>query len=294
MNEGPTSFDLGILSENRLLSQLDPREMEFLIGFSRVVRFDPEEVIFSKGDPGDSLYAILKGRVGIRTVSEDGKEILLNILEAGDVFGEIALLDGRERTASAVAMQSAELLRVGRAEFLPFLEEQPKLCLRLMNVLCERLRWTSDMIESTIFLDIPHRLAKRLLALVRDYGRETDVGIKLNMKLSQQDLANMLGVTRESVNKGIRSLQKEDAIVYEEGYIIILDTSFLESLVAGRLGETTQQLGTLMLFARLLTGRNCVSSFVSVPTAEGLSIYPNAVSCGKSGRVRVTSCFAPH
>lgn len=234
MNEYPTSFGLGILSKNRLLSQLDPHDMELLIGFSRVVRFGPEELIFNKGDPGDSLYAILKGRVGIKTVSEEGKEIFLNILEAGDVFGEIAFLDGRERTAGAVAMQPTELLRVGRAEFMPFLEEQPKLCLRLMNVLCERLRWTSDIIESTIFFDIPHRLAKRLLTLVKDYGRETDVGIRLNIKLSQEDLANMLGVTRESVNKGIRSLQKDGTIIYDEGYIIILDISFLESLVAGR------------------------------------------------------------
>lgn len=234
MSADLTSSDLDILSKNRLLSQLEPHELEVLIGFSRVMRFGPEEVIFNKGDPGDSLYAIINGRVGIKTVSEDGKEILLNVLEAGDVFGEIALLDGRERTAGAIALQTTELLRVGRADFIPFLEEHPKLCLRLMSVLCERLRWTSDIIESTIFLDIPRRLAKRLLALVKDYGCETDVGIKLNIKLSQESLANMLGVTRESVNKGIRSLQKEGTIIYDEGYIIILDISFLESLVAGR------------------------------------------------------------
>ncbi len=229
-----TSFDLGILSNNRLLSQLEPHEVEVLLAFSRVMRFDAQEVIFYKGDPGDSLYAIFRGRVGIKTVSEDGKEILLNILEAGNVFGEIALLDGRERTAGAVAMQPTELLRVGRAEFMPFLEQRPRLCLRLISVLCERLRWTSDIIESTIFFDIPHRLAKRLLALVKDYGSETDVGIKLNIKLSQENLANMLGVTRESVNKGFRTLQDKGTIIYDKGYIIILDIGFLESLVAGR------------------------------------------------------------
>ena len=235
MTVDSSSFDRGILSKNRLLSQLEPHEMEVLTGFSRMIRFGPEEVIFNKGDPGDSLYAILEGRVGIRTVSEDGKEILLNILESGDVFGEIALLDGRERTAGAVTMQPTELLRVGRVEFMPFLEQHPRLCLRLMSVLCERLRWTSDIIESTIFLDIPHRLAKRLLALVKEHGSETDTGIKINIKFSQEDLAKMLGVTRESVNKGIRSLQKEGAIIYHGGYIIILDISLLESLVAGRM-----------------------------------------------------------
>ena len=125
-------------------------------------KFAADEVVFEKGDAGDSLYSIVEGRIGITTTSEDGKEIVLNILDAGDVFGEIALLDGKERTAGAVAMSPAILLRVDRTQFLPFLERHPQLCIAMMTVLCERLRWTSNIIEDTIFLDIPHRLAKRL------------------------------------------------------------------------------------------------------------------------------------
>ena len=225
------SVQLRILSQNQLLSQLKSREMEELLSLAAVETFRSGDVIFNKGDPGDRLYAILGGRVGINTVSREGKEIFLNILDAGEVFGEIAMLDGRERTAGAVAMQPTELLRIGRAEFLPFLERHPKLCIRLMAVLCERLRWTSDIIEDTIFLDIPHQLAKRLLTLVHRHGEAVDGGMKILIKLSQEDLGHMLGATRESVNKCLRPFQDRGIIGKEDGYMVVLDIESLERVV---------------------------------------------------------------
>ncbi len=225
------AVDKELLSKNRLLGQLEPEMMEELLTLSRIERFAPKDVIFQKGDPGDKLYAIASGRVGITTISEDGKEIFLNILDAGEVFGEIALLDGKERTAGAIAMETTELLVVHRADFLPFLDRNPKLCLRLMTVLCERIRWTSDIIEDTIFLDIPHRLVKRLLTLVKQYGESTDTGIRINIKLSQENLGQMLGVTRESVNKGIRLLEGKGIIIYKEGYIIVTNIVSLEKFL---------------------------------------------------------------
>ena len=222
------TVDRTLLSKNRLLGQIEPQMMEELLTLSQIERFAPKNVIFQKGDPGDKLYAIASGRVGITTISEGGKEIFLNILDAGEVFGEIALLDGKERTAGAIAMESTELLGVHRADFLPLLEQNPKLCIRLMTVLCERIRWTSDIIEDTFFLDIPRRLAKRLLTLVEQYGESTDSGIRINIKLSQEHLGQMLGVTRESINKGIRLLEEKGAIVYKEGYIIVTSLASLE------------------------------------------------------------------
>ena len=193
-------------------------------------RFDPDETIFSKGDPGDSFCAILSGRVAISTVSEDGREVLLNILDSGQVFGEIAVLDGKDRTASATAMQKTELLTVGRREFIPFLERHPNLCIRLMTVLCERIRWTSDIIEDTLFLDIPHRLAKRLLILADGYGIETENGLRLGIRLSQEDLGHMLGVTRESINKGLRALQEQGVIRYDQGHLVIPELARLRRI----------------------------------------------------------------
>lgn len=224
--------DPAILASNRLLNQLAPREMEELLAFSRTESFSRNQVIFDKGDPGCCLYAILRGRVRIHTVSEEGKEILLNILDAGDVFGEIALLDGQERTAGAVAMGPTVLLRVDRAHFLPFLERHPALCIRLMGVLCERLRWTSNVIEDTVFLEISRRLAKRLLSLARTHGKPVQAGTQINIKLSQEDLANMVGATRESVNKGLRKLVSLEVIGNEMGYIIVRSTEKLELIAS--------------------------------------------------------------
>jgi len=223
--------DTAALSKNRLFGQLEPEKLDELLALSRIERFAPKDVVFLKGDPGDCLYAIMSGRIGITTTSEGGKEIFLNILGPGEVFGEIALLDGRERTAGAMALDPAELLRIDQADFLPFLERNPKLSIRLMRVLCERIRWTSDIIEDTIFLDIPHRLAKRLLTLVKQYGKPTRNGITIDIKLSQESLGQMLGVTRESVNKGIRTLEAQGIIAHEHGIINVTDIASLEAFV---------------------------------------------------------------
>ena len=230
-----------ILSRNQLLNQLESHEMEELLTLANVERFEAQGVIFNKGDPGDRLYAILSGQVGINTVSRDGKEIFLNILDAGEVFGEIAMLDGKERTAGAVAMKQTELMKIGRSDFLPFLERHPQLCIRLMAVLCERLRWTSDIIEDTIFLDIPRRLAKRLLTLVDRHGESVSGGVKIQIKLSQEDLAHMLGATRESINKGIRALHQSGAISYEGGYMVVRDMGQLERLFGDEEAAASQR-----------------------------------------------------
>ncbi len=231
MNRRLTAGNAAALSRCYLFKQLEPEMLDELIALSRVQRYAAKDVVFLKGDPGDSLYAIVSGRIGITTTSEGGKEIFLNILGPGEVFGEIALLDGKERTAGAMALDPAELMRVDQADFLPFLERNPKRSIRLMRILCERIRWTSDIIEDTIFLDIPHRLAKRLLTLVGQYGKPTREGITIDIKLSQENLGQMLGVTRESVNKGLRALEAQGIIVHEHGSICILDVASLEGLV---------------------------------------------------------------
>ena len=202
--------------------------MDEFLSLATVQQFDVDEVIFQKSDPGDSLYAVVSGRVGITTESETGKAILLNMMKSGDVLGEIALLDGKPRTANAVALEQSELLRIDRADFMPFLERHPRLAIRLMGVLCDRLRWTSDIIEDTIFLDIPHRLAKRLMTLATQYGRPTNEGLLIDLRLSQEDLGQMLGATRESINKGLKLLEHKGLIEMHGGYIRLLDRNALE------------------------------------------------------------------
>ena len=127
MNRRSTAGVTAALSKNRLFGQLEPEMLDELIALSRVQRYAAKDVVFLKGDPGDSLYAIVSGRIGITTTSVGGKEIFLNILGPGEVFGEIALLDGKERTAGAMALDPAELMRVDQADFLPFLERNTPL-----------------------------------------------------------------------------------------------------------------------------------------------------------------------
>ncbi len=222
-----TRVDLEALRRNELLGQLEPDEMDEFLGLATIQTYPADRVIFQKADPGDRLFAIISGRVGITTESESGKSILLNMLKVGDVLGEIALLDGKPRTANAVALDESELLCVERPDFLNFLERHPRLAIRLMGVLCDRLRWTSDIIEDTIFLDIPHRLAKRLLVLSDQYGRETDDGLLIDLRLSQESLGQMLGATRESINKGLKLLEHKGMIGSAGGYIHVRDMDAL-------------------------------------------------------------------
>lgn len=223
-------IDPGLLRRNSLFGVLDEAEMEAVLGFAKLRRAAAEERIFAKGDPGDSLYIILRGRVAVQTESQDAKVMLLNILDTGAVFGEIAMLDGGERTATIVAQEPTDLLRIDRRDFLPFLSQRADLCIRLMGVLCERVRWTSAIIEDTVFLNVTRRLAKRILMLAQNYGRQTDTGIRIATFVSQEDLANMLGVSREIVNKTLKSFQASGAITYRNGYIVLQDESFLDQI----------------------------------------------------------------
>ena len=176
--------------------------------------------------------AILAGRVKISTLSADGEEVVLNILGPGQVFGEISLLDGKARTADATAIETSELVALDRGDFLPFLEQHSEIATRLIAVLCERLRWVSDIYDDVVFINVPARLAKKLLILAREFGVETSGGaIKINIQLSQTDFGKMMGKTRESVNKVMREWQDRGLIRVENGYIKLLQPDAIESQV---------------------------------------------------------------
>lgn len=226
----PPAVDTALLRRSNLFAVLSDAEMEAVLEFGKIRRAVAEERIFAKGDPGDSLYVILRGRVAVQTESDEAKVMLLNILDTGALFGEIAMLDGGERTATVVAQEPTELLRIDRRDFMPFLSQRADLCIRLLGVLCERVRWTSAIIEDTVFLNVPRRLAKRILMLAQSYGRPTEAGTRITTFVSQEDLANMLGVSRESVNKTLKSFQAAGAIIYRNGFIVVQDESFLDQV----------------------------------------------------------------
>jgi CRP-like cAMP-binding protein len=218
-----------VLARHFLLKHLEESELDQLLKFAKLRRARPGEVLFQKGDPGDGLLGIMTGRIKISTISAEGKEIVLNILGPGELFGEIALIDGKDRSADATVMETAELVVIDARDFMPFLEERPDLTTRLLVMLCERVRWVNDLYEDAVFMHLPARLAKHLIRLGETFGVEADDGsLRISLKLSQQDLGNLMGTTRESVNKQMRGWIDDGVVTVEAGYITIRDRDQLE------------------------------------------------------------------
>jgi CRP-like cAMP-binding protein len=165
-----------VLSGHFLLRHLSREELRRLAATTTLSNHSPGAVIFQKGDPGDSMMAVIRGRVKICSHSIEGKELVLNIINRGGLFGEIALLDGEPRTADAIALEESDLLVLERSKFQPFLRESPDLALRLLAVVCKRLRETSEHLEDTLFLEAPSRLARCLCGSARPSARRSRAG----------------------------------------------------------------------------------------------------------------------
>ena len=188
--------------------------------------------LFVKGDPGDTLYVVVSGVVKISMTSPGGSEKVLNLIGPGQMFGEIALLDGGERTADAIAVEPSELVAIGRRDLFDFFDKNPRGWTRMLAACCERIRWISEMFEDATFLELPARLAKRLLLLSQSFGQKGPSGeVLINLRLSQQDLANQMSVTRESINKVLNSWDKQEIIHLQRGRITLLAPSALERII---------------------------------------------------------------
>src|SRR5215471_20804990 len=138
-------------------------------------QLDSGEVLFQKGDRGDALYGVRRGRIRIETGTAAGGRLALNVLGPGDLFGEIALFGGQPRTADAIAAEPSELFMVRRSDFLGYLEREPRITVRLLEMLCQRIRWVSDRMEEAVLLPLHARLARRLCALAEDFGSEVHI-----------------------------------------------------------------------------------------------------------------------
>jgi CRP/FNR family cyclic AMP-dependent transcriptional regulator len=200
-------------------------------------RLEPGEVLFRKGDPGDALYGVMAGRLRIHANATDGRDALLNIMGPGDVFGEIALIDGLPRTADATAIDKVELVMLRRAEFLDLLRRENELTLHLLELTCRRLRWLSDMVEDATFLSAPARLAKRLLHLAEQNGEKSDGGIRINLRLSQRAIGELAGLSRETTNKHLRNWSRLGWITLKRETIVLRTLQPLQDLAAAHGAE---------------------------------------------------------
>jgi len=215
------------------LGALTAVETQELFRGARTRRFRAGEVVFRKNDPGDGLYGVVRGRIVIVTESPEGKELILNKHDSGELFGEIALLDGAGRSATAMAYEASELVYISRDNFLTFIKARPEAMIRIIALLCARLRRATILVEDSVFLDTSGRLAKLVLALLGDREPHADAKSKPSLTIAQKDLALMLGVSREFVSK-LLTLWRESGIVdIGRRRLTVLDARALELMVAG-------------------------------------------------------------
>src|SRR5262245_49453318 len=186
-------------------------------------------VIFAKGDDGTGLMGVLSGSVKISVASSEGRDIILNIVHPGEIFGEMALLDGQPRSADATALTDCELMVLERREFVPFLRGQPEVTLKLLEILCTRVRKTSDQLQDLSFLSLPVRLAKTLLQLVAVAEPST---LKGKVVITQREISEIVGRSRESTNKQLREWVKLGWIRVHWGGITILRPDKLAEIAA--------------------------------------------------------------
>jgi CRP/FNR family transcriptional regulator, cyclic AMP receptor protein len=218
------------IASHALFSSLTDADRDQLLALGVKRQYPDGQLIFRRGDPGNGMMLVLRGQVRISIVSEDGKELIFSIIPPGECFGEIALLDGRPRSADAIAVGECVLLVLARPDFLAFLERHPSVTIRLLEVLCARVRATSDFIEQLAFLSLPARLACQLLKLAASFGVATPAGIHIAGKFSQQDLGNLAAASRESVNKQLRAWQDAGLLKIEQGTITLLQPTALSRL----------------------------------------------------------------
>ena len=210
------------------LAALTDGEARELLDHAHTRRYAPGAVVFRKDDPGDGLYGVLAGRIVVTVESAEGKELILNMFGPGEFFGEIALLDGKGRTATAVAREASELLFLSRADFLPFLQQRHEAAVRIIAFLCARLRRTTDLVEDSAFLNVSSRLAKQLAALAGGGAVPPRT-----IRLSQEELAHTLGVSREIVSRQLAVWREAGFVEIGRGRIVVRDGKALDRIVAG-------------------------------------------------------------
>jgi CRP/FNR family cyclic AMP-dependent transcriptional regulator len=208
-----------VLRQHPLFAELDPEVIDRLLVYARTKSVATGATIFARGDAGTGLFAVCSGTVKIANHSADGKDAVFNLLGPGDIFGEIALLDGRPRTASALALTRCELIAIDRRDFIPLVKERPEIALKLIEVLCARLRHVSEHVEDILFLNLPGRLAKTLLRLA---GTAKPPSRGRKVTITQREIGQIIGMSRESTNKQLREWEQQNWVRLERGGITVL------------------------------------------------------------------------
>jgi CRP/FNR family cyclic AMP-dependent transcriptional regulator len=219
--------DDDVVRKAPLFAALDDEAAAALLASMARVDLPRGEALFDEGDAGDRLFVITAGKIKLGRTSSDGRENLLAVLGPGEMFGELSLFDPGPRTATATAVADAELVGLGHADLQSFLTGRPEVARHLLQALARRLRRTNDSLADLVFSDVPGRVAKALLDLSRRFGRQTDAGVLVAHDLTQEELAQLVGASRETVNKALADFASRGWLRLEARAVVLLDVDRL-------------------------------------------------------------------
>lgn len=214
-----------------LFSSLTDKELDSFGKLAFVREYDKNETIIHKQDEGDTFFSLISGRVKVVLTDDEGKEFIVGILQPTEFFGELALLDGEPRSASVVAIDKTEVLVLRRDDFLKLFTSNPEMAKKVIAVLGRRLRNANEHIESLVFLDVCGRLARILLDMAVEGGREVDAGIEISVAHSRTELANLVGTTRETLTRALKTLETMGYIRIRKNTFVITNTIGLKNRV---------------------------------------------------------------
>jgi CRP/FNR family cyclic AMP-dependent transcriptional regulator len=222
------------LRRSPLLQSLSEDSLKKLALQARVCSWPRGRVILRTGDPGNAMMIVVDGRVKIMTVAPSGRERILNIIEAGESFGEMALLDGAPRCADAEAIEPTTALVLGREPFDALLQSDPAFARRVIADLCARVRKATALVEDTLFLSPATRIARRLRAMMHQNENREDASSEWVLEgLSQQELADAVGLTRESVNRQLRAWQADGTVALRRRVVVVRDRGAIQRMACG-------------------------------------------------------------
>jgi len=218
------------ISKSFLFAELPPKRLSAALENCQCLRLPEKKEVYRRGESGSEMCIVLSGGVKVSTLSADGKEIIFDLLSEGDFFGELSLLDGKPRTATVTTLVPSVLVVLEQSFFLPFLEENPIIAIRLLHILAHRLRTADTFLEEVLFFDSETRLAKRVIALKDIYGKSVGSSVQIELKVSQQDIANLVGITRERANKHLKKWERAKIVSLQQGLLTINNLPLLQEL----------------------------------------------------------------
>jgi len=216
-------IDEAVLRKAPIFTGLDTGAADSLRASMNLVKLRKGQSLFKEGDDGDHLFVVSSGKVKLGTKSVDGRENLLMILGPGDMFGELSLFDSGPRTATATAVTDSKLLALGQDKVIPWVKEHPEVSLQLLARLASRLRRTNEVVGDLVFSDVPGRVAKALIDLGVKFGDKRSEGLFVNHDLTQEELAQLVGASRETVNKALADFAQRGWLRLEARSVMILD-----------------------------------------------------------------------